>query len=200
MEVNQYNYPPSKMRHSAEAEYARKLLKKGINYRYQPVVQLSVGVFHPDFYLIRTKEYVEIVGTRQALDQARRKIALFREQHSDKTLLILDRNGNPWGQMNRADLGVALRKTKRIIHHEQIKNRLTPSGIKTLRKSLGLTQRQFAKALGTKHQHQISNWETGKFKASNPYREIMLALWKENIEKAVAPPKDLQYHVEGTDR
>ena len=185
MEVNQYNYPPSKIRHAAEACYARKLLSEGTNYYYQPIIQLSVGVFHPDFYLTHTKVYVEIVGSRQALHQAKRKIALFRQQHPDKILLLLDRNGHPWKQRSHVELEEALQKARRIIRYEQAQNGLTPREIKKLRKDLGLTQKQFAKVLGG-HGPMVSVWENGVHKPHKKTTELILALREEENKKNVA--------------
>ena len=40
---------------------------------------------------------------------------------------------------------------------------LTPTEIKTLRLNLGMTQQEFAEAVGVKTWVSVSNWERGKY-------------------------------------
>jgi len=60
------------IKNKAEKQYAELLESKDINYIYQPnSLYIDKDVkwkikYRPDFYLPKTDEYIEIIGTRQA--------------------------------------------------------------------------------------------------------------------------------------
>jgi hypothetical protein len=51
--------------------------------------KLNGTSFTPDFHLLGTAEYIEVVGTRQAYFANRKKYAMFRQQYPDLVLKIV---------------------------------------------------------------------------------------------------------------
>jgi hypothetical protein len=90
------NIPINKIRFRAERNYAKILKGQNIPYVYQPSIRLSVGIFHADFYLPNEDIYIEIVGSRQAYNQAKRKIRIFRKTFGYDKLRVLDEEGHIW--------------------------------------------------------------------------------------------------------
>ncbi|MGL4631544.1 MAG: helix-turn-helix domain-containing protein [Leadbetterella sp.] len=60
---------------------------------------------------------------------------------------------------------------------------MTPSEIKSLRLSLGMTQAEFAKAVGVTHKRTVCNWEKGHRK---PDRYFQMKLEELNQKAATA--------------
>lgn len=57
---------------------------------------------------------------------------------------------------------------------------MSPKKIRRLRERLGMSQRQFAEALGVK-QSTVWRWESGRATPGETYREI-LRFWQERLE------------------
>lgn len=139
------------IRHTAERQYAELLNNQGIRYYYQPRVRLSYGFYHPDFYLIKADVYVEIVGTRQAFHQSKRKIKVFYREIGKDKLLVLNGDGTPY--RSRSVIGEDIPPMK-------------PTEIKKSRQFLGLTQEKLAHRLGVSFA-TVNRWENGVSVASS---------------------------------
>ena len=71
-----------------EARLAKALDARGIEWEYEPErFDLGETTYLPDFFLPKTQNYLEVKGWLK--DKNQRKIALFREQHPDKPLVVV---------------------------------------------------------------------------------------------------------------
>lgn len=79
-------------RSSWEANYARYLNFKGINWKYEPIhFKLKNGTtYTPDFLLIDYNEYVEIKGYWR--DDAKEKFIMFKEQYPEVKIKLVEEN------------------------------------------------------------------------------------------------------------
>jgi len=76
------------MRSSWEIAYAKYLDKNNIKWFYEPeAFDLGNCTYRPDFYLIKTKEYIEIKG--RWIDESLKKFKLFKHLNPKKKIFIL---------------------------------------------------------------------------------------------------------------
>lgn len=81
-------YNGIKMRSNWEILYAKYLDSKRIEYQYEPkTFDLGNITYTPDFYLPKTKQYIEIKGYFP--DKIKRKIKLFRQIYSKENFKLL---------------------------------------------------------------------------------------------------------------
>lgn len=74
-------------RSSWEVKYAKYLDKSGIKWQYEPkVFDLGNCTYTPDFYLPKTKEYIEIKG--RWFRNAKEKIRLFKKIYKSITIKV----------------------------------------------------------------------------------------------------------------
>jgi len=78
------------MRSGYEIKYAKYLDKKGIKWLYESkTFDLGDTTYTPDFYLPKTKEYIEIKGWWR--DDAKKKFELFKKMYPNIKITILDK-------------------------------------------------------------------------------------------------------------
>lgn len=176
--TNQLNFKPYLIPHEAERHYARKLCREKKEYVYQPTVELSIGVFHPDFYLIADDVYIEIVGTRQAYHIAKRKIQIFHREYGEDKLLVLKGDGKPYRPVPRqSEIDDIL---ERIGKRREDNTEINPESIRDLRVKLGLRREEWTKLIGVKCYSSTLCWERGSEKPGRRSRKILLAIMKEH--------------------
>ena len=82
---------------AAERRFARELDERNVLWFHQPkrfLLPKPFRSYKPDFYCVQDRTFYEIVGTRQAWDQAQSKYLAFRETYPNLRLKIV--NGGAW--------------------------------------------------------------------------------------------------------
>src|SRR3990167_8003781 len=94
---------PRIIRHSRERSFADQLTARGIAWQYEPhrfPLPAPHNSYTPDFYIQAEDKYIELMGTRQAFSQARKKIAEFRKRYPEINLDVV----KPGGQLYRCNI------------------------------------------------------------------------------------------------
>ncbi|MAH50328.1 hypothetical protein CMI37_31190 [Candidatus Pacearchaeota archaeon] len=68
---------------------------------------------------------------------------------------------------------------------------ITPQEIASIRKKMGMTQRDFAKRLGVKNHSSIHEWESGRFLPRLDMQRRLIRLLADDREEVVAPPEEV---------
>ena len=149
--------------HRREAQFVTNYFDHS-EWEYEPVTfHLGRLSYKPDFYDKRNDAYIEVVGTRQAYNQNKAKYDLFKIHYPERTLLVLDVFGEPYGRKKsvapcgrRRKINLPERKEGREKRPNTISKR-----IRELRRAANITQVKLSELMDLSGSSPISQWESG---------------------------------------
>ncbi len=149
----------SKKMYPSEKQFADYLTAQGKTWAYEPKA-FDLGIprpqmegnitYTPDFYCFEDDIYYEVLASRSACSQRRKKIRLFKKQYSNIKFKTVNPNGTIF---NNGDLS-----PKRIIKTKI--PTIKPKEIKKIREKVG-GHMELARRVGVRSESQIYRWERG---------------------------------------